>query len=184
VTGGTRPIAYVHLISTRLGTCAALQVGERLVRTVLPASTTAGALRRLAAPDRFETKRTSLLAEVERYLIAVFDGDPRSVGVPDWLDLPRSGRFFDTVYHRLLSVPAGKVVTYQALAKKAESPAAVRAVGQAMANNPLPPIVPCHRVIRSDGTLGGYSAEGGLSLKRWLLEREGVSFDADGRVRF
>ena len=58
------------------------------------------------------------------------------------------------------------------------------ALAVAWAANPLAPIIPCHRVVRSDGSLGGYSAEGGLALKRLLLEREGVSFDERGRVRF
>ncbi|MCK7468651.1 MAG: MGMT family protein [Desulfosudis oleivorans] len=60
------------------------------------------------------------------------------------------------------------------------SRSAVRAVGQALATNPFPIIVPCHRAVRSSGELGGY--QGGPAMKRALLEREGVAFDAAGRV--
>jgi methylated-DNA-[protein]-cysteine S-methyltransferase len=59
-------------------------------------------------------------------------------------------------------------------------PSAARAVGRALATNPFPIIIPCHRAVRSDGSLGGY--QGGLAMKRALLEMEGVEFDARGRV--
>ena len=70
------------------------------------------------------------------------------------------------------AVPRGSVSTYRRLAKRAGNPRAVRAVGAALASNPFPFIIPCHRTIRSDGGLGGY--QGGLKMKRTLLEMEGV----------
>jgi methylated-DNA-[protein]-cysteine S-methyltransferase len=76
------------------------------------------------------------------------------------------------VWRALLRVKRGSVRTYQGLAKDAGSPRAVRAVGQAMARNPLPIVVPCHRVIASGGALGGYT--GGVARKRVLLGLEGV----------
>jgi methylated-DNA-[protein]-cysteine S-methyltransferase len=78
------------------------------------------------------------------------------------------------------AVPRGRVSTYQRLAAHIGNAGAARAVGTAMATNPFPIIIPCHRVIRSDGTLGGYG--GGIEMKRALLEGEGVVFDASGRV--
>ena len=77
-------------------------------------------------------------------------------------------------------VSRGCVNTYQLLAVRLGKPSASRAVGNALAKNPFPIIVPCHRTIRSDGTLGGY--QGGLEMKRALLAGEGVRFDAQGRV--
>ena len=77
-------------------------------------------------------------------------------------------------------IPRGKVSTYGRLALKLGCPRAARGVGQALANNPFPIIIPCHRTIRSDGSLGGYI--GGLSMKRKLLELEGIKFDHRGRV--
>jgi len=77
-------------------------------------------------------------------------------------------------------IPYGWVSTYGRLAKKLGHPGAARAVGTALARNPFHIIIPCHRVIKSDGSLGGFG--GGLKLKRQLLELEGVRFDQEGRV--
>ena len=77
-------------------------------------------------------------------------------------------------------IPYGQVSTYGSLAHKLGHPGAARAVGTALARNPFPIIIPCHRTIRSDGSLGGFG--GGLKLKRQLLELEGVRFDKKGRV--
>ena len=66
----------------------------------------------------------------------------------------------------------GQTVSYSELAKKVGRPAASRAVGNALAENPLPLIIPCHRVVRSNGKLGGFSAPGGISLKKKMLELE------------
>lgn len=77
-------------------------------------------------------------------------------------------------------IPWGRVSTYQRIAKHLGHDKAARAVGGALANNPFPIIVPCHRAIRHDGTLGGY--QGGLDMKRTLLKMEGVFFNASGHV--
>lgn len=77
-------------------------------------------------------------------------------------------------------IPYGWVSTYGRLAKKIGVPRAGRAVGQALARNPFPIIIPCHRTIRSDGSLGGF--QGGLKLKRKLLEIEGIQFNRKGKV--
>ncbi|MEN9413214.1 MAG: hypothetical protein RLZZ342_301 [Candidatus Parcubacteria bacterium] len=79
------------------------------------------------------------------------------------------------VWHALCTIPRGSVLTYAQLARKVGKPRAVRAVANAVGKNPLAPHVPCHRVVRSDGTLGGYSAKGGIRTKRALLKKEGVS---------
>lgn len=90
------------------------------------------------------------------------------------LDLPldlRGTPFQKRVWAELCKVPFGETITYAALAKRAGHPRAVRACGSANGANPIPLIVPCHRVIASDGTLGGFG--GGLPLKRRLLDLEG-----------
>ena len=71
-------------------------------------------------------------------------------------------------------IPRGLVSTYNRIAKHIGKPKAARAVGNALATNPFPLIIPCHRAVRSDGSLGGY--QGGVDMKRRLLEMEGVSF--------
>jgi methylated-DNA-[protein]-cysteine S-methyltransferase len=78
------------------------------------------------------------------------------------------------VWRELLTIPKGETVTYQALADRVGAPRAVRAVANAVGANPIPIRIPCHRVVRSDGTLGGYSGPGGAEQKRVLLEQEGV----------
>lgn len=82
--------------------------------------------------------------------------------------------FHRKVYRALCKVPAGKTVTYAELARRAGSPGAARAVGTAMAKNPWPVIIPCHRVVAGNGKLGGYSGRGGLVTKRALLALEGA----------
>ena len=81
-----------------------------------------------------------------------------------------------TVWSYLKTIPPGSVKTYSQVAKAIGKPLAVRAVANAIGKNPFPPIIPCHRVIRSDGSLGGYSGKGGIRTKRLLLKREGITF--------
>ena len=81
------------------------------------------------------------------------------------------------VYEALLKIPRGQVRTYAQVARAIGRPAATRAVGQALKKNRWAPAIPCHRVISSDGKLGGYSAPGGLAQKRRLLRREGAIKD-------
>lgn len=88
------------------------------------------------------------------------------------LDWTLSHGFRRDVLHELVRVPYGEVVTYAELARRADKPKAVRAVGSAMATNPLPVVVPCHRVVRTGGSLGNYG--GGVEMKRWLLTMEGA----------
>ncbi len=82
--------------------------------------------------------------------------------------------FQQKVWKYLTKIPRGSVKTYSQVAKSIGKPLAVRAVANAIARNPYPPLIPCHRVIRSDGTLGGYSGKGGIKTKKILLKREGV----------
>ena len=79
------------------------------------------------------------------------------------------------VWNYLKKIPKGKVKTYLEVAKAIKKPKAVRAVANAVGKNPYPPKIPCHRVIRSDGSLGGYSGKGGIKTKKLLLKREGIT---------
>ena len=82
--------------------------------------------------------------------------------------------FQKKVWQALLEIPRGKTVAYKELAKKVGKPRAIRAVANAVGANPLIITIPCHRVVRSDGALGGYSGKGGIKTKRTLLLKEGV----------
>ena len=77
------------------------------------------------------------------------------------------------VWKYLKTIPPGKVKTYKQVAQGIKKPKSARAVANACAKNPYAPKVPCHRVIRSDGKLGGFSAPGGLKAKKMLLKKEG-----------
>ena len=84
-------------------------------------------------------------------------------------------KFQIKVWKYLKTIPKGKVKTYKQVATGINRPKSARAVANACAKNPYAPKVPCHRVIRSDGTLGGFSSPGGTKTKKKLLKREGFS---------
>ena len=85
---------------------------------------------------------------------------------------PRLGTFTRKVLNELRKVPYGETRSYGWLAKKVGKPGAARAVGQALKRNPIPIIIPCHRIIRDDGTIGGFSM--GVNIKERFLALEGV----------
>jgi methylated-DNA-[protein]-cysteine S-methyltransferase len=96
------------------------------------------------------------------------------------LDWSLTHRFQQRVLRMEHRIPRGMVSTYGRLAKKLGNPGAARAVGTALARNPFPLIIPCHRAVRSDSSLGGYA--GGLGMKKRLLQFEGIHFDQRDRA--
>jgi methylated-DNA-[protein]-cysteine S-methyltransferase len=84
------------------------------------------------------------------------------------------------VWKALRTIPAGETLSYRELAQRAGSPGAVRAVGNANGKNPVGLVIPCHRVIHADGTIGGYG--GGIPRKKWLLEHERTHTNALPRL--
>ena len=84
-------------------------------------------------------------------------------------------KFQVKVWTYLKKIPRGSLKTYSQVAIAIGKPRAIRAVASAIGKNPYPPKIPCHRVIRSDGSLGGYSGKGGIKTKRFLLKKEGIS---------
>ncbi|HET6663333.1 MAG TPA: methylated-DNA--[protein]-cysteine S-methyltransferase [Acidimicrobiales bacterium] len=114
------------------------------------------------------------LDDVRRQLDEYFEGRRRRFELA--VDLSLAHGFRRLVLERLFdSVGFGETLSYMQLAERSGSPKASRAVGSAMANNPVPIVVPCHRVLRSGGNLGGYG--GGLEVKRFLLGLEGAGGD-------
>ena len=126
-----------------------------------------------AEPDevRWADRRGSddLLKEARRQLGAYFAGRLETFDVPL---APNGTEFQRRVWTTLRAIPFGATISYAELARRVSNVAAVRAVGAANGRNPIPIIVPCHRVIGSDGSLTGFG--GGLERKRWLLEHEGA----------
>ncbi len=116
--------------------------------------------------------------ELERRFDAYFRGKANAFsGVPiDWAALPGTA-FQKKVWQALLEIPAGEVRTYKWVCERIGTPRAYQAVGQALGRNPLPVVLPCHRIVASDGGLGGFmlGAEGGIAMKRFLLQLEGVN---------
>ncbi len=107
---------------------------------------------------------------IRRHLTTYFEGDLRVI---DTISVELNGTEFQKrVWQALRRIPSGSTISYGELARRVGEPAAVRAVGAANGANPVALIVPCHRVIGSDGTLVGYG--GGLDRKKWLLVHEGV----------
>ena len=91
------------------------------------------------------------------------------------IDRSKATLFQKRVWKALLRIPRGEVRTYTWLAQTIGSPKAVRAVGNAVGKNPFAPDVPCHRIVRTDGSLGGYSGRGGIQTKRLLIASETLS---------
>jgi methylated-DNA-[protein]-cysteine S-methyltransferase len=123
---------------------------------------------------RFERDK-DLFKTLQQQITAYFEGFYVSFGSDVHVALDRLSPFARSVLTACRTVEFGRVVTYSELAKKLERPGAARAVGNALAKNPLPLIIPCHRVVRSDGKIGGFSAPGGIDLKAKLLEHEQAS---------
>ena len=88
----------------------------------------------------------------------------------------RGTKFQKKVWNYLKTIKKGSVKSYKEVAIGINRPKSARAVANAVGKNPFAPKIPCHRVIRSDGSLGGYSGKGGLKTKRKLLKKEGITF--------
>lgn len=116
---------------------------------------------------------------IDGRIAKLFSGKKGSASLP-LLNLSKITEFSAKVLKQTCQIQRGKVATYSGLAAKLGHPGAARAVGTALANNPFPIIIPCHRVVRADGALGGFG--GGLKMKRELLNREGVALNDQDRV--
>jgi methylated-DNA-[protein]-cysteine S-methyltransferase len=119
-----------------------------------------------------ESNTHSILAKTEEQLAEYFSGERKKFELP--LDL-RGTSFQNAVWEALLAIPFGETRSYGQLANQLDNPRATRAVGAANGRNPVSIIVPCHRVIGSNGKLTGFA--GGLDVKAYLLKLEGISQD-------
>ena len=125
-----------------------------------------------APPDDQADDPSGILARLGAY----FAGDLAAIAdVPVRFD--RGTSFQREVWNALREIPVGETISYAGLARRVGRPSAFRAVGSANGRNPIGIVVPCHRVIAADGTLGGYA--GGLDRKRWLLAHEGALRSTD-----
>ena len=166
------------LFATDFGECALAWNGRGVCAVWLP-----------------ETRRGGLRARIARRLCDAAEAEPEGeaaaamsgmrallAGAPAELeriavDLAGASPFQRRVYEVARCIPAGRVLTYGAVAERVGAGARAQAVGQALGANPLPLIVPCHRVIAARGRLGGFSAPGGTAVKRRLLALENARLD-------
>jgi methylated-DNA-[protein]-cysteine S-methyltransferase len=130
----------------------------------------ASAMTKKHYPQAEQSTLQPLIREGFQQLREYFLGKRRSFDLP--LDSESTSEFACRVQQAMIRVPYGSVVTYGELADKAGSPGAARAVGSFLSSNPFPLVVPCHRVVNADGTLGSYSAGQGSSTKVWLIDFE------------
>jgi methylated-DNA-[protein]-cysteine S-methyltransferase len=169
-TEGLLDVAYA-ITDSPFGQLLLARTPRGLVRVSLPAYDPGETLEELAArisPRVLEAPAE--LDEVRRQLDLYFEGKLTEFDLP--LDWRLSQGFRGKVQREIARIPYGQTRSYMQLAARAGNERAVRAAGTACGSNPIPIVVPCHRVLRSGGGLGGYG--GGLPMKRALLELEGV----------
>jgi methylated-DNA-[protein]-cysteine S-methyltransferase len=164
------------LFETPIGRCAVAWSSRGIVAVQLPerheAATVARLCRRNPGLERREPP-----APVRRAIAAIqrlLDGAGTELS-EIVLDLSAVSPFQRRVYQAARAIPAGRTVSYGALAAQLGRPGAARAIGRAMGSNPVPIIVPCHRVLAAGGKAGGFSAHGGVATKFALLRAEGAA---------
>ena len=169
--------SHYQLFETASGVAAIGWQGTSITGLRLPAPTAAetehAMVRRL--PRAMRAKPSAEIEAVIGAAIRYFAGERvEFFGVP--IDLGKQSPFFAQVYDRVRTLGWGETTTYGAIAQElGAGPETARAVGQAMATNPIPLIVPCHRVMAAGGKIGGFSAPGGALSKAHMLELEGVT---------
>lgn len=165
------------VFDTPIGPCGVAWSEHGLTRLQLPASSRSATEKRLALAARPETPPSSVeqvIADLQRYLTGTkIEFSSVTLALPDVAPFHRQ------VYDAARSVGWGRTASYGDLARQIGAPAEAREVGQALARNPVAIIVPCHRIVTSDGKIGGFSAPGGASTKERLLALEGVRVGVD-----
>jgi methylated-DNA-[protein]-cysteine S-methyltransferase len=158
-------------VDSPFGTLTLAATGRGLVRVAFPEENVEAVLERLAR--RISPRIVEAAAPLERArreLEQYFSGRRTRFELP--LDWTLVGPFGRRVLRVTSEIPYGGVLSYGEVAADAGSPRGSRAAGNALGSNPIPIVIPCHRVLRSGGALGGYG--GGIERKRWLLELEGA----------
>ncbi|SMF21032.1 methylated-DNA--[protein]-cysteine S-methyltransferase [Pseudobacteriovorax antillogorgiicola] len=170
------------IIATSRGDMAVAFDEEAVVGLVLPFAETSSLKQWVLDHWPNYQEREALpetLKQLEDLLHRYFDGEEvEFVGIP--VKTPGKTEFQQSIYHALRQLKRGETVSYGELGERVGRSGVARAVGSCMANNPIPLLIPCHRVLPSSGKLGAFSAEGGPAMKIWMLRLEGA--DAAGRL--
>ena len=163
----TRELRYITF-NTDMGWVGILASAGKLLGTTLPQHSAPEARQLLCDGVNRAIWSPSLFNDLVERLTVYFSGHQATF--PDELDLSGATAFQREVWQTTRLIPYGETRSYLWVAEQIKKPGAVRAVGQALARNPLPVIIPCHRVVASDGRLGGFG--GGLEMKQQLLHLE------------
>ena len=160
------------VFQTKWGCFGLAGTEKGICRTILPLKKeeTVQSLLLKEFPDAQLDK--NLFKSLQKEIIAYFQGKNIDFSTDIPIFLNGSGEFTHRILNTCRTITYGQTTTYADLAQKAKRPGAARAVGNVMAKNPIPLIIPCHRIIRTDGNMGGFSAPGGINLKKRLLQHE------------
>jgi methylated-DNA-[protein]-cysteine S-methyltransferase len=178
--GGRKMGKAFILFQTRLGWMGLVGSESGVQRIYLPEPTPEGLRRRIGKEFPESREGAQSLEQAKEEILEYLEGRRSRFGMD--LDLSSATPFQRKVYQVMLAIPFGKVHTYRWLAERIGNPKGLRAVGNANGRNRWPLVVPCHRIVGSDGRLTGFSAPGGLDLKAELLRLEGVAVEK-GRVK-
>jgi O-6-methylguanine DNA methyltransferase len=167
---------HYTIVRTKWGYFGLAGTEEAVSRTFLPAPDRQDAERALlqslqSAGDNLRMDK-DFQRDLEGRILAYYEGEPVDFSTDPVVSLNGSGPFAHRVLLACRKIAFGQTTTYRDLARQAGSPNAARAVGGVMAGNPIPLIIPCHRVLRTDGGLGGFSALGGTATKQKMLHHE------------
>jgi methylated-DNA-[protein]-cysteine S-methyltransferase len=170
-------VAYC-LVQTALGSCAVGWTAVGLVAVELPRPTAQAARSALLRrhPQAVESEPTGAVRAAVDGIVALLAGEPVDFAEAP-LDLTGVGEFELRVYALARTIPPGATLTYGELARRLGDPGAAQAVGRALARNPVPIVVPCHRITAAGGRPGGFSGAGGVDTKMRLLAVEGAAID-------
>jgi methylated-DNA-[protein]-cysteine S-methyltransferase len=164
------------LFATPIGTCSLIWKDETVIGLRLPEASPAATRTRITrrwAGAQEQTPPPAMQQIIDRVL-RLLDGERVDLSdVP--LDFGGSPELHRRIYAVARTIPPGQTMTYGEIARRLGVPHESREVGQAMGKNPIAIIVPCHRVLGADGKMGGFSAAGGVAIKRRILEIEGAA---------
>ena len=171
----------IHLYETALGWCGMIWRDETIIGAQLPLADRDATLRRIMQrfPDATENAPPLWIKTIAGDVTALLSGEQRifSSAPLAMEDVPDFNR---AVYTIVKDIPPGETLTYGMIAKQIGTVEDSRRVGQAMGDNPFPPLIPCHRVVAANGKIGGFSAFGGIETKMKLLSIEQANFGHDG----
>lgn len=173
---------YYTVFRTKWGHFGLAGTGEAVCRTYLPVprreTAERGLLLGLTSTGQPSRRDGALFRSLQERIIAYYEGEAVDFRTDPPISLDPMSPFGRNVLRACRKIGFGQTTTYGELARKIGRPGAVRAVGGVMAANPTALIVPCHRVLRADGSLGGFSAPGGTATKHKMLRHEQTTLHA------